>query len=145
MAFAVQLYVDADGCVLSAKDTDQAGGRDCTARTYRGRPVAYAGAFYGSQLAYGAARACVLAAWETLLGRLASRITGLTEECPMPIQSDRLKEILGSHGTSPETADAIRDLLRKAATLRKSTKVERPGARRMVFGVTLNQSLWAAE
>lgn len=52
MTFAAQIYVDASGCVYGAAQTDQRGCRNADTRTVNGRPVAYAGKWYGSQMSY---------------------------------------------------------------------------------------------
>lgn len=53
MTFAAQIYVDASGYVYGASATDQRGSRtNHDHRTVNGRPVAYAGRWYGSQMSY---------------------------------------------------------------------------------------------
>jgi len=57
MSFAAQIYVDKNGTVYGASETDQRYtshtlASDSTARTVRGRIVAYAGKWYGSQMDY---------------------------------------------------------------------------------------------
>lgn len=53
MNFPAEIYVDATGSIYGASQTDQRYTRAaCDARTVHGRPVAYAGRWYGSQMAY---------------------------------------------------------------------------------------------
>lgn len=61
MTFAAQIYVDAAGRIYGASQTDQ---RYTTAssRTVGGRPVVYAGRWYGSQMSYRPYRDAVAAA-----------------------------------------------------------------------------------
>lgn len=63
MNFAATIYVDADGTTYGASRTDQ---RHTTAaeRTVYGRPVACAGRWYGSQMAYKPYHEAVRAAAE---------------------------------------------------------------------------------
>jgi hypothetical protein len=49
MNFPATIYVDSDGVIYGAADTDQRFTRKA-ARTVKGRPVACAGSWYGSQM-----------------------------------------------------------------------------------------------
>lgn len=53
MNFPADIYVDASGSIYGASQTDQRYTQTaCDARTVGGCPVAYAGRWYGSQMAY---------------------------------------------------------------------------------------------
>lgn len=52
MTFAATIYVDAQGSVCGARDTDQRGSAESDYRTRNGRPVECAGRWYGSQMSY---------------------------------------------------------------------------------------------
>lgn len=60
MSYAVTIYVDAEGNTYGASQTDQSGRRNYYGpRTVGGRPVAYAGRWYGVQMSYRPYRAAV--------------------------------------------------------------------------------------
>lgn len=64
MTFAANIYVDANKNIYGASDTDQRHTK-ATTRTVHGRPVAYAGTWFGSQMSYRPFRLAVeLAAQE---------------------------------------------------------------------------------
>lgn len=52
MAYAARIYVNENGTVMGAADTDQAGSRTVDGRTAGGRPVEFAGQWFGSQMDY---------------------------------------------------------------------------------------------
>jgi len=52
MTYHVAIYVDSYGRTYGAAETDQAGYRTVNGRTVNGRPVVYAGQWYGSQMSY---------------------------------------------------------------------------------------------
>ena len=53
MNFAAKIYVDANGNIYGASKTDQAHTRaSCDTRTVGGRPVGYAGRWFGSQMSW---------------------------------------------------------------------------------------------
>jgi hypothetical protein len=67
MNFPAQIYVDAYGQVFGASATDQAY-TPASTRTVNGRPVAYAGCWYGSQMSYRPFREAVKAAQAMIVG-----------------------------------------------------------------------------
>lgn len=93
MAYRVNLYVDAGGRRYTASRTDQRGAAGTEGRTVGGRPVVWAGEWYGSQLGYGACRAAIRAAWERACREPALALTGLAADCPAGVVADRLRDL----------------------------------------------------
>lgn len=93
MAYRVSIYVGIDGTAYTAGSTDQRGSKGTTGRTVGGRPVEYAGEWYGSQLAYGACRESIRAAWERASRGAAVALTGLVDDCPAGILADKCRDM----------------------------------------------------
>lgn len=73
MTWAASIYVDESGNIYGASQTDQRGCRQTDDRTVGGRPVEWAGKWYGSQMNYSPFKAAVKKA----AMRAARRITVL--------------------------------------------------------------------
>lgn len=65
MTYEIKIFVDSDGNTYGASETDQAGTHTLV-RTVKGRPVVYAGEWYGSQMRYRPFKAAVKAAAASL-------------------------------------------------------------------------------